>query len=230
MTIATVSNPIQQYFSTLLNGGVDSYQDIYNTNARFISVVLAAGASYDIQEGHTFFRVESGLNVFVNFNLKKPDVSYPAGTGYSYPDYAPVRQLRVTNGDAGAQTITFYYGTGSFLDTRVTLSGSIAVTSTTAAPVYVSNASTTIVTAADVAVAATTTTQIVAANAANRTVIISNLAANGTVIRVGDASTGAARGIEVPAGGSASLDTKDAVYVYNPKASGINIGNLQFRN
>lgn len=84
--------------------------------------------------------------------------------------------------------------------------------------------STVLNTVADVAILTTATTQVLAANAARRTAIISNLVANGTVVRVGDASVGAARGAEIPVGGSAVMESTEAIFVYNPSGGTINIG------
>lgn len=77
---------------------------------------------------------------------------------------------------------------------------------------------------ADVAVAATTTTQVLPVNPSRQKAVVSNLQVNGTIIRVGDSTTGAASGAEVPIGGSITIESTDAIYVYNPAASGINIG------
>lgn len=82
-------------------------------------------------------------------------------------------------------------------------------------------------TVADVAVAATTTTAVLAVNANRKGWTISNLAVNLTVVRVGDSNTGAARGVELAQGASVSGTDTDAVYVYNPSASSINIGVLE---
>lgn len=213
-------NVLQQYLSTLLNGGVDNYQEIYNTNARFVSIVLASGAYYDIEEGHTFFRVESGVNIFVNFNKKKPDVQYPAGTGYSYPDYAPIRNLRVYNGDAGAQTVTFYYGSGSFLDTRVTLAGSLSVNILTNAP-----SNQTFSTAVDFSCAAGANTSIISpASTARYTVILTNLDPAIT-IRVGPSVGGATatRGIPLRPNEKMFLDTGSGINVFNPGGTAVTL-------
>ena len=78
---------------------------------------------------------------------------------------------------------------------------------------------------ADVAILTTATTLVLAANANRKSATISNLAVNGTVVRIGNDNTvGAAKGNEIPIGGSAVIEGTNDIYVYNPSAGTINIG------
>lgn len=77
---------------------------------------------------------------------------------------------------------------------------------------------------ADVTILTTATTQVLAVNASRKSSVVTNLQANGTVIRVGTSSAGAARGPEVPIGGSYVHESQAALYVYNPSAGSIAVG------
>jgi hypothetical protein len=73
--------------------------------------------------------------------------------------------------------------------------------------------------AVDVSLAATSTTQILGALGSRICALISNLASNTETFRIGDASAGATRGIELASGESISIETTEAIYGYNPGAS-----------
>jgi len=77
-------------------------------------------------------------------------------------------------------------------------------------------------TVADVAVNAATV-QVLAGNAATRTAFISNLLSNPNAVRVGDANTGAARGMELDIGGTLAVSTYDDIYVYSAGNSSIGV-------
>lgn len=64
---------------------------------------------------------------------------------------------------------------------------------------------------------------VLAALATRRVAIISNLAVNPNPVRVGDVNTGAARGAEIPIGGSASIYSTDDIYVYSAGNSNIGV-------
>jgi len=76
---------------------------------------------------------------------------------------------------------------------------------------------------ADVSILTTATTLVAAANATRKSATFSNLLANGTVVRIGTSAAGAARGNEIPVGGSAKIEHTGAVYIYNPSVATINI-------
>lgn len=73
---------------------------------------------------------------------------------------------------------------------------------------------------ADVTLAATSTTQIVGQVMTRFCVLICNLPGNTQTFRIGDASTGVTRGVELTPGQSISIETTEAVYGYNPGGSG----------
>jgi len=73
-----------------------------------------------------------------------------------------------------------------------------------------------ITTSADVALNNGAITTVKAANTNRREIMVTALAGNASNIRVGDASTGAARGLELQPGQTVTLTTTDAVYAYSP--------------
>lgn len=81
----------------------------------------------------------------------------------------------------------------------------------------------TIVTVPDDSVASTTTEMILPTNTDRRKAILSNPFGNPREFRIGDSSTGAARGIELQPGATISLETTDAIYAYNPDAFAMSI-------
>lgn len=182
---------------------------LYDMVARRISRVLQPDEFFDIEEAHSFLRIEQGDNVVVNPDGVPPDVEYPAGTGYKYSEYIVVRRCRVTNKDAAPQTVIVYYGSGAFLDTRVTLSGSVEV----AAP-------STLDSLPDVAVGAGATVLVSAAASGKKYVTVGNPSATVTA-RYGDAGAGAANGQFIFPLSVVEIETSGDVYVYNPSGGAI---------
>ena len=178
--------------------------------------VIAAGARVDYFAVFNYFRPISitGGSLAVKFGDNGLESNY-TGVGIGLDLQDTYSRVTLINNGASQMTITVALANGKITDDRLTVSGSVNV-----APIGAVTTPTT----ADVAIAATTTTLVKAANANRREIMISNLLANGTVVRVGDASTGAARGMEIPVGGTAILSSAAAIYVYNPSAAGINIG------
>lgn len=81
-------------------------------------------------------------------------------------------------------------------------------------------------TTADVTVAATTTTQLLGANANRKEAWVSNNSTS-AIARIGDSSTGAARGFALQPGAVAIIDSKAAIYAYNPSGAGITFGLME---
>lgn len=189
-----------------------------------VSFTIPAGSRETVFQVFDFFRVLSlsGGTLKTIFGQNGREVFYTgAGLGYRCPTlFDRVTLINVHPTDP--MTVTVAIANGHISDDRLNVSGTVTVAGAVSVSSITPPAALT--TAADVAIAATTTTQVLAVNASRKEAIISNLSANSTAVRVGDASTGAARGVEIPAGGSATLSTQAAVYVYNPSASGINIG------
>lgn len=211
---------MQAPISSAQFAGVANTPDVVSSNTpqnpyKEFTMTLQVNDRQRIYYASNYFRVLAlTLNTLsVNFYGTTQTSFVGAGIGVKLPDILPWVELINTGGAPVVLTVAM--GVGEFFDNRLTVTGNIN-------SVIVSGATLTDV--ADVAVLTGATTQVQAASALTKTVIISNLAANGTKIRVGSASAGAARGIEVPIGGSVSLDTAAAVFVFNPSGGTINIG------
>ncbi len=139
-----------------------------------------------------------------------------AGIGIELDEIVP--WIELINTGASDLTVTVAMGICKIQDSRLTLTGT--VTTSVASGATLSDV-------ADVAVLTTATTKVNTGSATYKSVIISNLLANAGVVRVGTSSAGAARGAEIPIGGSVTLDTQADVYIYNPNAGTVNIGVLR---
>jgi hypothetical protein len=104
--------------------------------------------------------------------------------------------------------------------TGVTISGIVDVKETD---------NSTLTSAADYSIPATTTANFASALADQVGVYIGNLASNTETLRIGDASTGATRGIELAPGETLFIPTAAALYGYNPGASAQSITILRVR-
>lgn len=180
------------------------------------TLTLAAGARNEIYVVYDYFRVlaltGSGLQVIFGDNQFQTPFT-GAGVGLKLSDV--VQRLTLVNTSGADITMTYAVAIGNVSDDRLTVSGTINTSEVSPA---------TLPTTADVTVLTTATTQVLAANTARKEAFISNPTVNGSVLRVGDASTGAARGVEIPIGGTLVLTTTAAIFIYNPKASSIVVG------
>lgn len=79
----------------------------------------------------------------------------------------------------------------------------------------------------DASIPANTTALVLAANPNRRKAIVGNPFANAREFRVGDASVGAARGIEIPPGENLYIDATAAIYAYNPDSVAQSISVLE---
>jgi hypothetical protein len=77
---------------------------------------------------------------------------------------------------------------------------------------------------ADVTLAATSTTQILPTLTSRLCALISNKKSNTQTFRIGDASTGATRGVELSPGQGISIESTEAIYGYNPGGAGEDVG------
>lgn len=196
-----IQNPPKTFTLTIANNDIATiYYDF-----RFLRILSITNAS--------------GVTLRFGMTGQETDV-IAAGIGYELE--IPVRNAQLRNQSGGSITVVLTVSMGRIYDDRLNVSGTITVQGSVSIVT-----GTTFTDAANVSVLTTATTQILAANANRKTAIISNLAANATVIKVGTSSAGASRGIEVPIGGTAVLDTTAAIYVYNPSAGTINIGNAE---
>ena len=157
--------------------------------------------------------ISSSLSVGQAVGLLNNNAGVPIGlTKGQFYDIGAFDDIYILNTAQSGKMMRVYVS----VDTTITpFSSELAVLGGTAASVE---------TTADASILTTATTQVLAANADRISATISNLSANGTVLRVGDASTGATRGAEIPVGGSAVLNITGAIYVYNPSGGTVTVG------
>jgi hypothetical protein len=113
------------------------------------------------------------------------------------------KSLRITNTGADPQTIDYVIGGGGGRVLDDTINGTIAATLV---------ASTVFSTISDLTVNGLT--EIAAVNASRKAITIAAAPGNTANVKVGDASTGAARGLTLQPGQSVTLSTTAAVYGY----------------
>jgi hypothetical protein len=77
---------------------------------------------------------------------------------------------------------------------------------------------------ADAVLIAAATTQILPGLASRLCALITNKKTNTQTFRIGDASAGATRGVELSPGQSISIETTEAIYGYNPGGGNENVG------
>jgi hypothetical protein len=156
----------------------------------------------------------ASIDIRVNDQLRDP-VTFQQGM---FIRGIPFSRLYVSHAAQAGETITLFFAREADVNNIEIVNPSIAFNN-----INITKASV-LDTIADVALGATATTQILAANAARRITLITNLSANIQTFRIGDAATGAARGVELAPGESVSLETTEAIYGYNPGAIAEGVG------
>lgn len=177
-------------------------------DAQSATYVIAAGTQITIAAHCQFVHC---INASAPFKLSVNnggDMYFSANSFYQAPDSFPT--FEITNEGASALTVTMVFGWGEYRYNGVTITGLVQ-----ADPVIPSGLQTT----ADVSVPATTAQQVVAANTSRKAVMVGNLGSNAAAVRIGDASVGAARGVELLAGATLTLQTTAAVWAYNGHTS-----------
>lgn len=178
----------------------------------FIRVVRASSATATI-------KVAVGRNLEDHYEELTKNGKIPVGEGFK-------RLYFANDAQPGEWVIVMVNDGAHSYDVENTSLGNIASVGSIDDPVEIA-AHSTLVTTADDSIAATTTEQILAANTDRKEALITNLADNGAKIRVGDANTGAGRGIEVSPGQTITLNTTAAIYVYNEGASAQSVAILE---
>jgi len=132
----------------------------------------------------------------------------------------PFSRVFVTHAAQAGQTITLFYAVEEIDNIQVENPAlQFTMIDLTKATVFDSLADIIIVAAAVAVI-------VVPALATQRTAIIASLAVNGQTCRIGDATTGAARGIELAPGESISISTTEAIYAYNPAGANITLSRV----
>lgn len=174
------------------------------------TVTIAAGARFEDYVIFNYFRVLSlsgtGLEViFGNNQYQTPFTG--AGIGVKLEYVLP--RLTLVNTSGASLTMTYAVAVGDVNDDRLTVSGTLNVTSTTAAPV-INVATTGAATTSQVSVT-TTATSIVAANSVRGAVTIRNQGATDMFIGSSSGVT-TLNGLLVKAGESFSTTTRGAIF------------------
>ncbi|MDH4379175.1 MAG: hypothetical protein QE263_04645 [Vampirovibrionales bacterium] len=171
---------------------------VYNINGRSLSIdtISGSGLTMSVDDG-SFSTVQQG-------------------SGFELPEGEEFRKVSFNNTSASSVTITLAVSR-SKLSTRVSLSGSVSVTSgaTPTTPAVVT--------------AATAATVLVAASTSRRSVMVQNLHGSDN-LWVGNANVGndaGPRGLRVPPGGSLSLATGGALWCRRGGANDITVGVLE---
>lgn len=177
---------------------------------------IAAGAQERVFFVFNYFRVLSLSASTLSIQLGENGQVTPfTGAGLGVNFFEIFDRVTLYNTGGASITITISLALGAINDDRLNVSGTVSTSPVSPAAMN---------TTANATVNATTTTQVLAANTSRKEAFISNLSANATVVKVGDSSTGASRGVEIPIGGTAVLATTAAISVYNPSAGSISIG------
>ena len=185
--------------------------------------VMSVGSTVRAPRGRFFFikSAPSGSHTITAAGrpgspLKFSNIS--AGLKYGPVDESDTWQyLDITT--VSAQTVEIIIG-----DDDVEVAGVATITGT----VTVNQIGRTLVSAADVSVATVSTAVVAAANSGRENLLIGSLSTNPGSVRIGDASVGAARGIELQPGQVIELETLTAVSVYNPNATACAFQILEF--
>lgn len=178
-----------------------------------IGLNIAAGAVQEFNISGTYLSCLSSSQVSFRVQLDddSPSDFFQGLTVYADPGRTFARVIIDNTANASALTGELAFGTGRLVDAR-------RIDTT---PLLAS-----LVTVADVACAPGAATLVAAADNNRQSVSISNLGLNPREVRVGDVNVGAARGSELPAGETITIDTAGAVYVWNPHTAAMSVGVL----
>lgn len=181
-----------------------------------VSLSLVAGQERALEvQGEYLLVVEASGPVTIT-NERGERVTRQAGDG------CPMRYEGLKIASTTAQTVTLSVG---FLGGMPPVSGNrLSVGSLTVLPAVANSTSS----PSDVNCPAGTATMIRDASATRLRIAVSiPTSAGAGTIRIGDASVGAARGLELLPGDKASDDTKAAIYVYNGTAAAFSVGVIE---
>lgn len=181
---------------------------------RPLDIKVQAGASelFTVPLGSDYVRVASvGAGVNVKIEVDETNESYVLTVGDDV-NLSPFSRLRVSHNSGVEQTINLYIGRGtragsSRIGGAVSVSVASGITST-----------------ADVAIVANAAAVSVApANTARKSALITNLLSSAGTLRVGDAAIGAARGVPVEPGATATIETTAAIFAFSTAACTVSV-------
>ncbi len=173
---------------------------------------IAAGDSVEINREASAFSVISATGAFkMALGATAPEFEAEAGIGFESARHW--RTTRLINEGGAPVVVVVGLALGRIIDNRVTIPANTSI-GVTAGSTADSDAAT--------ACASGAATQVLAANATRRTAIICNDDAAATIY-VSFANSASARGIKLPPGGVATLDTTAAIYVYQASGGSVNV-------
>ena len=190
---------------------------IMNTRSdiRQYSIALTANTPYALSKPGNLLHIYNATSPITFQTDDGANITLVTGMSCER-DYDTISLLSNVN-----QSVIVTLGYGKINDNRATVNAQIT------ADTKIAN---TFTTSADVSIAGTTQVQVLAAVATRKTAIISSLSTNTANLRVGDAGSAIGEGIELTPGGTVTLDTTDAIKVYNPDAAVqvVTIGELKY--
>lgn len=150
----------------------------------------------------------ASLDIYINDQLRDP-VTFQQGM---FIRGIPFSRVYVSHAAQAGETITIFFAVEQDVRNIQIINPTVSATNVTLTKATVLN------TAPDVALAAAATTMILAADPVRRACMITNLTINVSILRIGDAATGAARGIELAPGETVVIESTEAIFGYNPGA------------
>lgn len=178
---------------------------------RSYTYTVAPGAETDIERtGDGVHCAASNLTTFLLSVDQEPFTEFRQG--YSHTPRGGFKRVRVRNDGGSNLTVTLVIWTGEFRDQRLSASAPLDIAKATG---FTTNA--------DLNIAGGAAAVILAANANRREAVITNPAASSSAFRIGDASVGAARGIELLPGATLVLETTAEIRAHNTDAAAQNI-------
>lgn len=170
--------------------------------------VPAGGQQNFLIEGNEAVLVSATGTLYIKFD-DRSETLFVQGFGYRARNgVSNYRKVSIINKGGAAVTGTVMLGYGEVRDQRLNVT----------APLQIQTLGT-ISPTADVVIPAGGTAQIIAANAGRKKLVVTNKVSNTQILRIGDATTAAAVGLELPPGGVFSDAFTGALYAYNPGAA-----------
>jgi hypothetical protein len=181
------------------------------------SLVIAANDTRNLNVTGTYLACLAASGAFKLSVDDSPETDFFAGLKVNVDGQMTKVIVRDTSG--ASNTVQLIVGYGDFEDARLILSTAIEIKGGDTHP-----------TTADESVAATSTEQVLAANLNRREAWVTNLIGNAREIRVGDSSTGAARGVQVPVGATIVIPATAAIHVHNPHSAAQTVALMEVVN
>ena len=181
---------------------------------RPLNVKVQSGVAeiYAVPLGSDYVRVASvGASVNVKIEVEDTNESYILAVGDDV-NLSPFSRLKISHDSIAEQAINLYIGSGTRAgSSKIGGAVSVAVASG-------------ITSTSDIAIVANAVAvSIAAANTARKSALITNLSSSVGTLRVGDAAIGAARGVPVEPGATATIETTAAIFAFSAAACTVSV-------